>query len=645
MDERMRKVRIPREQTREFEVDVGARVDEERADGEVGSLYPISISSELPVKRYSWDGAYYEVLSHEPEDVDLGRAADGLPALKNHQSRDQIGSVTGIRLDSIARRLRGMLGFSSIRLAKDQKTLVDEGHLKTISVGYRILGLTLIETDEEGVPTYRASWAPLEVSLVPVPADPSVGIGRAAGIEAIRSVAADDLAEFTVADHRADDDPAVSEREEGMDGEERKVKVETPAAPERDHRAEAVEISEVCEAHGRGDRVAQYLREGKTPDEVRRMILDDIRTEGPAAPASEHLLREMPAKDRERYSYTRAISKLSTGERLDGVEGEVAAELRANGAKASNGGILVPWRIRQTEADGMRTLGTGEAAGGAVLVDTQKLDMIDLLRSKTRVLEFGARFYPGLVGNVEFVKKTGAPTVYWMEENPASSVTQSEPSYGATTLSPKTLIGQIQYPRQLVVQSSIDVEADLTNELALGHAKAFDLAAIHGTGTAKSPVGIYSAANVQSHAVGGVPDIDDVGTMVGLVADADADYGALRWMTTPLMAAKLRRTVVVSGHPVFLWSGPIADGELDGYRAGATTQVSKVLGSGSDEHGLIFGNWNELVLGVWGNDLELVLDDKTRAGYGQIVITSYSMADVGIRHPEAFVKGTGAKIA
>ena len=79
------------------------------------------------------------------------------------------------------------------------------------------------------------------------------------------------------------------------------------------------------------------------------------------------------------------------------------------------------------------------------------------------VLVAGARLYPGLQGVVYFNKKTGAPSVTWMEENPPSDAPQSEPAYGYVSLSPKTLIGQVQIPRQLLVMSSIDVEAGVVS--------------------------------------------------------------------------------------------------------------------------------------------------------------------------------------
>lgn len=431
---------------------------------------------------------------------------------------------------------------------------------------------------------------------------------------------------------------------------------EAPAAPApaakvtetRDRGAEAAEIMDMAQAHGVTDKAAGWIRQGLSPDQVSREILKAVRTHGPAQPSAE-ALAAMPARDKKRYSIHRAIrmqAELMDGKRsrYDGLEAEVHEELTKHRTGADHGGVLVPWRL--SDDDQQRVLGTTQQSGGATLVGQQIMpDMIDLLRNRALVLVAGAKLYPGLQGVVYFNKKTGAPTVSWMEENPPSDAPGSEPAYGYVSLSPKTLIGQVQIPRQLLVMSSIDVEADIRSDLATGHGLALDLGALHGKGTDKQPVGIYGAADVQSHAVGGVPDLTDITTMPALVADKNADLGALSWMTTPLMAGVLKRTPLVSGYPVFLWAGTYREGELGGYPARTTNQISKTLGAGSNEHGLVFGNWNDLLVGMWGNDLEIVVDVVTKAARGQILITSYSMADTAVRRGESFVKGTGATLS
>ena len=656
-----RTVKVPRIQYRNFEVEVEARAD--GVEGEV-RLYPVSFSSEVPVRRFSWDTweDYDEILSHAPRDVDLSRAKNGLPLIKSHQRLLHFGSVNEVTIDEKRKRLHGVASFSSIPLGQEQETMLREGHTKTVSVGYQVLSMEMVSKDKKtGIPTYRCTWMPYEVSTEPIPADYKVGFGRTRA-EA-RAGAEIDLVEFTI------EEPAMEgERAMSVEGTPPAKGTETPAQPAaavappaaappapahveaRDRGAEAAEIMEMTQAHGMTDKAAAWIRQGLTPDQVSREILKGVRTHGPGQPSAESL-QAMPAKDRKRYSIHRAIrmqAEIMDGKRghYDGLEAEVHEELTKHRTGADHGGILVPWRLRDEDAGQERVLGTTQPTGGATLVGQQVMpDMIDLLRNRALVLVAGARLYPGLQGVVYFNKKTGAPSVTWMEENPPADAAQSEPAYGYVSLSPKTLIGQVQIPRQLLVMSSIDVESDVRNDLAIGHGLALDLGALHGKGTDKQPVGIYSAADVQSHPVGGVPDLEDITTMPALVADKNADLGSLSWMTTPLLAGVLKRTPLVSGYPVFLWVGTYREGELGGYPGRTTNQISKSLGGGSDEHGLIFANWNDLLVGMWGNDLEIVVDVVTKAARGQILITSYSMGDTAVRRGESFVKGTGATLS
>lgn len=632
---------------RDFAFEIGERAE----DGPNGETrIPISFSSELPVQRWTWDGPFNEILSHKKADVDLSRAVNGLPALKSHSQDDQFGSVTEIRLDPEAKVLRGMLGFSSIALGQEQQTLVEEGHLRTLSVGYRVTELTLTKKEEGEDPTYLAKWIPLEVSTAPVPADHTVGIGRGEGATGGDTT---NLVDVPVTDTttRGGEEPMVEE----------KVVPATPAAttpetvrvvekePVRDFGREAAEISELCATHGvSGDKAAEFMRGQKTPGEVAFEILELVRTKTPTTPpASESL--DMKEKDARLYSFARALrlqTEVKEGSRsnYDGLERDVHQELLKTRRGEDHGGILVPWSLRSQSYE-ERVLGTGEATGGATLVgETVMPEMIDYLKNRSVILQAGARLYTGLTTVVHFNKKTGVPTVYWVEENPASAVTSSVPAFGYVDLTPKTLQGSVTLPRQLVTLASIDAEADVRGDLGDGHGLAIDLGGLHGSGTAKQPEGIYSAADVQTKTVGGIPTYAKMTDFAGLLADANADLGNMSYVTTPLMASKMKQTAVVSGQAIFVWTGNFRDGEMCGFPARATNQISKTLGSGSD-HGIIFGNWSDLVVGMWGNDLELVVDPYTLADKGQIKITSYSMADTAIRRGPSFVKALTAVIA
>jgi hypothetical protein len=144
-----RTVKVPRIQYRNFEVEV-----EPRADGGEGELrlYPLSFSSEAPVRRFSWDTweDYDEVLSHAPGDIDFSRAKNGLPLIKSHQRLLHFGSVNEVTLDEKKKSLRGMAAFSSIPLGQEQETMLREGHIKTVSVGYQVLSMDLARGERAG---------------------------------------------------------------------------------------------------------------------------------------------------------------------------------------------------------------------------------------------------------------------------------------------------------------------------------------------------------------------------------------------------------------------------------------------------------------------------------------------------------------
>ncbi len=129
-----------------------------------------SLSSEAAVERFPGE---VEVLSHDPGAIDLSRAADGLPLLFAHDQREPIGIVENVRIE--AKRLVGRLRFGASQRAKDIFADVQAGVLKNLSVGYLIHATQPVEG---GVRVTR--WSIFEASIVGVPLDASVGIGRSA---------------------------------------------------------------------------------------------------------------------------------------------------------------------------------------------------------------------------------------------------------------------------------------------------------------------------------------------------------------------------------------------------------------------------------------------------------------------------------
>ncbi len=155
-------------------------IDLSKRDGDART-WPCTLSSETPVPRRDRAGAYDEVLSHDTKAVDLSRAP--LPVIEGHDSsRVNVGLIDGLRLDD--GKLRGILRLGASARAGELAADIDSGIVRNLSVGYSIDAAEesrSANSNDEEPPRRRivaTRWTPHECSIVAVPADISVGIGR-----------------------------------------------------------------------------------------------------------------------------------------------------------------------------------------------------------------------------------------------------------------------------------------------------------------------------------------------------------------------------------------------------------------------------------------------------------------------------------
>lgn len=135
-------------------------------------------TSEHPVKRYSWDEGYYmEVLSVEPKAIRMDRFKSGMSLLDSHDNWSMKSRLGTVIPDSI--RIEGKKGYARVKFSRseDAETIFQDlldGHPIQISVGYRIHKYEKTEGGDKQLPTLRATdWEPMELSIVPIPADPN----------------------------------------------------------------------------------------------------------------------------------------------------------------------------------------------------------------------------------------------------------------------------------------------------------------------------------------------------------------------------------------------------------------------------------------------------------------------------------------
>jgi HK97 family phage major capsid protein len=283
---------------------------------------------------------------------------------------------------------------------------------------------------------------------------------------------------------------------------------------------------------------------------------------------------------------------------------------------------------------------TGVTAPGTNFVQTQILptEFIDLLRNKMVLMKLGARKLGDLQGNVQLPKQTGAATLQWTGENPGSAVTASDQTTGNLTLNPKTAMAQTLYSRQFIIQSSIDAEQFVREDLAAINAIGLDLAGLVGTGASNQPTGIANTSGVTVVAIG----TNGGAITYNLVIDGQTALEANNIplvspgvAATPGIKGKLRKTAKLANTiSNAIWED---DDTVAGFAAASTNQLPQTLtkGTGTNLHMMIIGDFAQVIMAEWGA-MEIIADPYTQAGKGNVVLTSSMLVDIGVRYATAF---------
>lgn len=160
---------------RSFTIDRAKMVDDKES-----RTIELAFSSEAAVRSFDWDlGEYDEILDHKSSSVVMTRLSNRAPLLLEHDRGQQIGVIEKASIDA-DRIGRATVRFGKGNLANEIFQDVKDGIRSLVSVGYRVYDLEEEDDDKkEGPKTMRATrWEPMEISIVAIPADISVGVGR-----------------------------------------------------------------------------------------------------------------------------------------------------------------------------------------------------------------------------------------------------------------------------------------------------------------------------------------------------------------------------------------------------------------------------------------------------------------------------------
>ena len=563
-------------------------------------LVRVGVSSEEPVER----SFGMEVLGHAPEDINMEFMQSGRsPLLLDHDMTKQIGVVEEFKLDQAAKRTIAVVRFGKSALAEEVFRDVVDGIRMNISVGYRVDKMERYNKDDETY--YRASWTPMEISSVSVPADQSrlVGVGRSKDKQTLNTT------KVKVMENE--------NKEINLD----EVRSQSVDEARKEFQKNSKEIIDLGVRHNKRDLANQAIKDGVSVEEFRGQLLENISNDVPLETPSEIGLTK---KETKRFSIMRAINAMANptdrkAQEAAKFEFECSeAAQRAYGKTAQ--GLMLPedvmrnWNQRDLNAsDDSNLIGQDYRAG----------DFIDVLRNNSAVMPM-ATMLNGLSGDVKIPRKTAASSAAFISSE-GGAAGESEFTVGSVTMSPKTLGAFTDVTRQLMIQSSIDVENLIRNDLAQSMAIAIDDAALEGSGSSGNPTGITntSGINTVSLSSAAAPTFAEMVSMETSVRVDNALMGDLAYIVHPTNYGTLKTTEKATNTAQFV----AVNDEINGYKVVVSPQLTA--------NNYVFGNFDDLLVGMFSG-LDLVVDPYSNSSSGTVRIVALQSVDVAVRHAVSF---------
>ncbi len=554
----------------------------------------VAFASETPARQFIGIGnieVAWEILSLASGACNLERLNSGAPLLFNHDRDAHIGTIVKAWVDADGVG-RALVKFSESTLGEEKWCDVQAAILTKVSVGYIDCGYVIAgENAEDGLPILRAeTWLPIEISLVTIPADNSVGVGRALPEAAPAATAAAALStspETTPAAAAAPVPDAVQQRSTDTGTKSK------PAA-----NMNRKEINAKIRSL-----VAKYGKLVKD-EAALRSFADTAIDSGEQTDVDVQAFINSNLSERSVETSTVTVSAPRSQKRE-----ALQATLRSAGTEK----VAAKINFRAAAID-------GSATKGGEMIQTDVQATLPALRAKSIFLGAGAKILTGLQGNLLYPRTVANAKA--AKAAKGAAVTGTAPVTGSIPLAPKRLGLTFNVDKSFFVQvqdADLWLEDQLNGALALG----LDSWAIAGTGEDEPEGLLKRVGEVQFGATG--LNWDKTTEFLGKVALANYDFNSCRYLINPLTMAKAMSTVKAAGQGGFI----LENGKMAGY----TTAVSNQMG---ETNRVIFGDVAQTVFALWGDGYEIILDPISRAEYNEIKVVAHVMADFGVLQPGAF---------
>ncbi len=354
----------------------------------------------------------------------------------------------------------------------------------------------------------------------------------------------------------------------------------------------------------------------------------DRRAQGRAITGSED---ENLDQELRQFSIVKAIAG-AAGLSVDwGRERELQAELAKRAGRPAKG-ILIPTQVFEK-----RVLTTGLPVAGPgsniIATDHRGDQFIDILRNRLAINMLGATVLNGLTGNVDIPRLKASGSTGWVAENAA--LTAADNQFDKVAMTPKHAGALTELSRNMLQQSSPDIEDLVRRDFAALLAEAIDTVAINGGGT-NEPTGVLATTGIPTVALGtngAAMTVDTATDLIAKIDDANGPAARRGFLSNTKVKAAALKLKDSNLRPYGL--AEVFKNERVEFSNAVPADLAK--GTGSNLSAILYGDWSELIIGYWSAfDLLVNPYESTAFKKGNVQIRAMMTADIALRHVESF---------
>jgi HK97 family phage major capsid protein/HK97 family phage prohead protease len=608
-------------------------VSELKIDKEARTV-ELSVSSEYVGLRRDWWEDYYEQLMHGAGNVNLDRLNNKASLLYNHKPDMLIGVVEKAWLDAAEKKVRAVIRFSKDVDGEKRWQQVLEGVLSKVSIGYDYYAINRVE-DLGEIPVLQITdWEIFEISMVTIPFDDTVGVGRSKeeGLFPGFIAGVKDLLEKGRENEQNSSektDITITRKDSDMDEKEKQEMIDQ--AMERGGAAEVARCTELVALHeGHEFDLPKAISEKRSVEDVMKEVLKRMQSKTAAGEIG------MTKEETKRFSMIRLVRALANPYSKKAQE-EAAFELEACRAVEStvskertrqhDNSIFLPHEVqsRQMRAN---TITTGGQGAGAVPEVHVPSSFIEFLRNELLLPKLGATVMDNLTGVLQIPKQTTGSAVGWVAED--GTIGKTDATFINVPFSAKYAAGYIEITRAMLMNNDLAVENIIMTDLALAFAEAINTAFFEGDGEDNSPTGILNMDGVQT------------------VVAAAMNIQRFLEMQEKLSTAKIGNTntaYVLTSALLYQAMGKLRDAGVSGYLIEKDILAGKPVFEGlgiSGDHA-IYGKFINMVVGNWG-PVE-IWTNPYQSDKANIQLWGYAGTNIMCRRPTGFVVAKNASLA